>query len=441
MKIKTNSKRALNSACLIISAFLLFTPWQAIKADDIRDIVFPIIGNVRFSDDFGAPRVGHTHAGNDIFGVKMQQLVAAQDGYLSHVPFPEPYYGYSVFLDGDDGYDYWYLHMNNDNPGTDDGLGGGINAYAYDIESRNPVTKGQLIGYIGDSGNAEQTSPHLHFEIHRSDGNVINPYQTLIAAQKIAGPIFHPPMPGEILPFQKFQGGANIARGDVNLNSYGQEIIIGAASGGGPHVRVLDQNGNVENQFFAYAKTFRGGISVAAADLDGDGVAEIITGAGLGGGPHVRIFNRKGVLQRQFFAYAETFRNGIDVTAKPATSYSSSRIITGAGPGGGPHVRIFDRRGQVVNQFFAFDENFRGGVNVDVGNIYESSRSHEIAVVPASQGGPQIRIYSEKGILLDSEQSFETWWHGGYDIAAGEGVLTISTQVSARRTSVRTVIK
>lgn len=458
MKIKISFSKIMRAAHLAMSVFLLTMPWSAVRAADIRDIVFPVVGPAPYSHDFGAPRSGgRTHEGIDIFGTKLQPLVAAQDGYLGYVPYPEPYYGYGVFLHGDDGYDYWYLHINNDTPGTDDGLGGGINAYAYDIVSGNPVTKGQLIGYMGDSGNAEATHPHLHFEIHRPDDNVIDPFLTLNASQRIAGPIFHPPLPGEILPFQKFQGGAHIARGDIDHDADGEEIIIGAGQGGGPHVKIytadnlrlseffpypigfrggvdvaaadvdgdgvdevitgagpgggpqvliLDKNGNLKNQFFAYDPTFRGGVSVAAADLTGDGVAEIITGAGPGGGPHVRVFNRWGQLKSQFFAYDTNFRQGIDVAAKPATELSPGKIITGAGPGGGPHVRIFNRQGKLQDQFFAYGQSFRGGVNVSAANIYESTDEYEIAVVPA-----------------------------------GHGVLTISTQQSSRRTSVRAVLE
>jgi hypothetical protein len=180
---------------------------------------------------------------------------------------------------------------------------------------------------------------------------------------------------------------------------------------------------------------------VAAADLNGDGPAEIVTGPGAGGGPQVRVFNRWGEAKTQFFAYAENFRKGLDVTAKPANSNSPGLIITGAGPGGTAHVRVFNMWGDLRNQFFAFDSAFRGGVNVDVDNIYDDTDEYEIAVVPASHGGPQIRLYSETGQLLSNLHSFEPWWRGGYDIAAGTGVLTISSQQGNRRASVRSVIE
>jgi hypothetical protein len=120
----------------------------------------------------------------------------------------------------------------------------------------------------------------------------------------------------------------------------------------------------VIGQFFAYAQTLRSGITVASGDINGDGTDEIITGAGPGGGPHVRIFDRQGNVIGQFFAYAQTLRSGITVASGDINGDGTDEIITGAGPGGGPHVRIFDRQGNVIGQFFAYAQDFRGGVAV-----------------------------------------------------------------------------
>ncbi|MFA5134620.1 MAG: VCBS repeat domain-containing M23 family metallopeptidase [Patescibacteria group bacterium] len=490
MKIKISFSTFLLIPC-VITAAAFFSAKEAAAASDIRDMVFPVSGFSTYSDSFGASRSGgRTHEGIDIFGYKMQPLVATVNGSLHHVAYPEPYYGYGVFLHGDDGYDYWYLHINNDTPGTDDGLGDGMNAFGIDIATGNPVTQGQLIGYMGDSGNAESTSPHLHFEIHRPDGNIINPYESLLNAPKIAAPIFHPPLPGEILPFTAFEGGAAVARGNVDTRYPGEEIIAGAGPGGGPHVkvysreglrlsgffpyptgfrggvdvaagdvdgdgvdeiitgagpgggphvRIFDREGNLKGQFFAYAVYMKSGVRVAAADMNGDGADEIITGAGPGGGPHVRIFKQDGTRIGQFFAYDEHFRGGIDVAAFPATAQSRAMIVTAAGPGGGPHVRIFTMRGDLQDQFFAFDASFRGGVRISAANIETSSMTPEIVAVPASGGGPQVRMFFYRGTAVRSYMEFEPWWRGGYDIASGYGSITISSTTGGRRTSIRSV--
>lgn len=148
---------------------------------EVRNIFFPTDHNTTFIDSFGDPRYGHAHEGIDIMGEKMTPLYAAVDGYISYIVIPEKSWGYSLTLRDSDGYTYHYLHMNNDTPGTDDGRGGVDNAYAEGVHRGARVTRGQLVGWMGDSGNAESVGPHLHFEI-RKNGTAINPYQSLVKA-------------------------------------------------------------------------------------------------------------------------------------------------------------------------------------------------------------------------------------------------------------------
>lgn len=140
----------------------------------VVDLTFPAAGNVRYSDDYHASRGGgsRVHQSTDILGTKLQTLHAAVDGVvcsINGIDEPMPSWGYSITLCGDDGLEYRYVHINNDHPGTDDGLGGPGWAYAPGIRKGLRVTRGQWVGYMGDSGNAEETSPHLHFEIRDSD--------------------------------------------------------------------------------------------------------------------------------------------------------------------------------------------------------------------------------------------------------------------------------
>ena len=100
--------------------------------------------------------------------------------------------------------------------------------------------------------------------------------------------------------------------------------------------------------FYAYDPAFTGGVDVAAADLTGDGVAEIITGAGPGGGPHVRAFSLAGGVVTEvasFYAYDPAFTGGVYVAAADLTGDGVAEIITGAGPSGGPHVRVISLNG------------------------------------------------------------------------------------------------
>jgi peptidoglycan hydrolase-like protein with peptidoglycan-binding domain len=152
-----------------------------------RPIIFPVGGPASFQDDFADPRAGGTrsHLGVDIIATKMTPALAAVDGVVSYVVSPEASWGYSISIRDAEGYQYRYLHLNNDTPGTDDGLGGEAHAYAPGIVRGAHVVKGQLVGWVGDSGNAEATVAHLHFEIRDPSRGAISPYDSLVAAAAV----------------------------------------------------------------------------------------------------------------------------------------------------------------------------------------------------------------------------------------------------------------
>jgi hypothetical protein len=153
-------------------------------AQVVRPITFPVNGEYTFRDDWHEPRGGGTrlHIGNDIIAAKMTPLVAVVDGYVNYVARPQAPWGYEISLQDAEGYTYSYLHINNDTPGTDDGKGGEAYAYVAGVQHGATVSKGQLIGWVGDSGNAETTVPHVHFEMRDSNHAVFNPFPSLAAA-------------------------------------------------------------------------------------------------------------------------------------------------------------------------------------------------------------------------------------------------------------------
>jgi hypothetical protein len=165
-------------------------------------------------------------------------------------------------------------------------------------------------------------------------------------------------------------GGLHVGAGDVDGDGFA-DIVTGAGPGGGPLVQVFSGfSGAVIQQFFAYAPEFLGGVYVAAGDVTGDGFADIVTGAGAGGGPHVRVFD--GVTGAQipgvlgsFYAYVPVFTGGVRVAAGDIDGDGIAEVITGAGPGGGPHVRVLDgATGDEVFGFYAFDAGLANGTFV-----------------------------------------------------------------------------
>ena len=173
----------------------------ASATSDTYDMYFPVAGAVYYSDTWGAARSGgRTHQGTDImsYGVKGVPVVAVASGTVGWMKNEQGGDCCAMALHHDDGWTTWYIHLNNDTPGTDDGQGWG---FAPGIAPGVHVEAGQVIGYVGDSGNAENSGPHLHFELHEpeagnSQGNPINPYEHLLAATVLTEPIdpyFEPP--------------------------------------------------------------------------------------------------------------------------------------------------------------------------------------------------------------------------------------------------------
>jgi hypothetical protein len=159
---------------------------ESVAAPVVRPMVFPVIGEVSYHEDFGDSRGGGTrkHAGNDIGAPKHTPAVATTDGVITTVRHSnEGNAGNMVVLTDAEGWTYTYIHLNNDTPGTDDGVNDPAFAFGPNIEVGASVTAGDVIGWVGDSGNAENSGPHLHFEIRKPDGTPVSPFLSLQSAQ------------------------------------------------------------------------------------------------------------------------------------------------------------------------------------------------------------------------------------------------------------------
>jgi hypothetical protein len=234
------------------------------------------------------------------------------------------------------------------------------------------------------------------------------------------------------VPFPNFIGGSvNIAVGDVNGDGT-QDVIVGAGDGGGPIVRVFDGAALPTTtrplfQIVAYDPALRGGVNVAAGDIDGDGKADVITGAGIGGGPHVKAFSgadNGATVLLSFFAYESTFRGGVRVGAgdlggddgqnpdgtfrpggAPGSHKGDAEIVTAPGPGRLVDLELWDYDAQIndPDHFGTIISDstfpgFTGGAFVTAGFFTNNVDSEgfvyaDIVVSADVGGGPQLKMF------------------------------------------------
>lgn len=233
-------------------------------------------------------------------------------------------------------------------------------------------------------------------------------------------------------------------RGMMSLNTVQPETpiyVTGAGQGGGPAVNVYSGIDNsVLASFFVFESSFTGGVQTAVADVNNDGISDLIVGAGPGGGPRVIVYNGATNFTTtlfDFFAFSSSFTGGVDVAGGDFNADGFADIVVGAGPGGGPQVNIFDgRTGNVLTQFFAYDQSFRGGVTVAVGDV-DGSSFNSVVTGAGAGGGPNVRTFrnsrffdidaarilpGNQSISMNQTSSFfayETSYNGGVQVAVG----------------------
>jgi hypothetical protein len=224
-----------------------------------------------------------------------------------------------------------------------------------------------------------------------------------------------------------FFGGVRVGTGDVNRDGV-PDIVTGAGPDGGPHVKVFDgATGAPLASFFAYDAAFAGGVYVAAGDVNGDGFADVITGAGAGGGPHVKVVDGAALLAgslsdlRSFMAYNVGFPGGVSVAAADFNGDGRAEVVTGAGPGGGPHVEVFNGGdGGVVGSFFAFGPDFPLGILVAAGPVGDLG----VAIVVVGDSMDSVAIFNFQGGTVGGFTPYPVFSHSQIPLTVAVGDAT-----------------
>jgi hypothetical protein len=164
------------------SIFALVLLWALAGTAEaaVPRLIFPVVARVSYTNDFGAPRYSGPHQGNDIMAARRAPVVAVEAGRVVKWTSSRSA-GCMLYLYGRSGTTYMYVHLNNDRTRRNDNRGGCRNgiAYAPGLRSGQRVIAGRLIGYLGDSGDANGIATHLHFEMHPNGGRAVSPYRKL----------------------------------------------------------------------------------------------------------------------------------------------------------------------------------------------------------------------------------------------------------------------
>lgn len=214
--------------------------------------------------------------------------------------------------------------------------------------------------------------------------------------------------------------GFNIASGDINSDGE-SEIIIAAEKGSDPIVRIYDKEGKLLKEFLAYNKGFKGGVRLAVGDYSGDGKADIVVAPGPGGGPHIKVFNGDARLIRQFFADDAKSRGGLTVALGDVDDNGANELIVGAGVNRPPLIKIYSNQAKLQGSFLAYPSSYKGGVNVAAGSLYgRKDHKQSIIAAPAGDFSPQVKVFDNRGVLKKQFSAYNENWRSGVKVFAGD---------------------
>lgn len=187
-------------------------------------------------------------------------------------------------------------------------------------------------------------------------------------------------------------------------------VALGSPAGVSPDVSVYRADGVPYATFTAYTKNFTGGVRVAAEDLDYDGIPEIITGAGSTGGPHVRVFKPYGAVMSEFFAYDQASDKGVNIAAGDVDADGEYDIVTAVGAGVSNDVIIWSQTGVEKSRFTVTGFAVNAPLSVAIADVDDDWEKEIVVFSP--DGESNVAVYNVDGTRLLDFVAFPGDTHG-----------------------------
>lgn len=197
------------------------------------------------------------------------------------------------------------------------------------------------------------------------------------------------------------------------------EIITSAGVGDMPDVEIIKNNGDIKSSFLAYSKTFKGGVNVISADVDGDFNSEIITSPFSYLQSSIKIFGENNKLKKEFLAYPKTMTSGVNISSIDLNDDGEYEIVTAPKGKYESQIKVFDKNGKQKLSFLAYPKTFKGGVNLATCDL-DGNSNYSIVTAPASSGGSHIRVFDKNGKIKKEFFAYNKNIIGGFSISCSD---------------------